>query len=397
VNHWHTIHKQVRERFDLPLNSQYDREILRKQFKKGFHEIPENVFFSNNLFETKEFEIRVEFQMTPERKIFFEKIEEVGIDAIAEAIEHFLARVEFDSIGISVHARAEEKEAIQKNLQPQLIRLLEEKTGKKNHFDAPNVSILVDLEKKKIFFQLKPVFVCGRYNKFSRSVAQTVHHCRDCRGRGCRNCQFSGKITADSVQEMIARSAEPAFEAEGNKFHGQGREDVDVQMLGTGRRFVFELLNPKKRNMDLKELEKEINSDSRIRVHALSLCDVSVVEKTKNSQFDKIYRAVVQCEEKIGENELEKLRSALLSIEQQTPLRVVKRRADLNREKKAQIQEAKTVSGTEFELVVRASAGLYIKEFVSGDEGRTRPSVSTLVGKKCRCTELDVLEIVELD
>jgi tRNA pseudouridine synthase 10 len=28
--------------------------------------------------------------------------------------------------------------------------------------------------------------------------------------------------------------------------HAAGREDIDVRMLGTGRPFVFEIINPKK-------------------------------------------------------------------------------------------------------------------------------------------------------
>lgn len=48
----------------------------------------------------------------------------------------------------------------------------------------------------------------------------------------------------------------------------------------------------------------------------------------------------------------------------------------------------------QFELSLLTSAGTYIKEFVHSDEGRTEPSVGTLLGCKADILSLDVLEIV---
>jgi len=45
------------------------------------------------------------------------------------------------------------------------------------------------------------------------------------------------------------------------------------------------------------------------------------------------------------------------------------------------------------ELTVRAQPGTYIKELVSGDDGRTRPSVTEILGTAAECAQLDVLAI----
>lgn len=45
------------------------------------------------------------------------------------------------------------------------------------------------------------------------------------------------------------------------------------------------------------------------------------------------------------------------------------------------------------ELEVRTEAGLYVKELVSGDGGRTCPSVAEVLGTAAECAELDVLAI----
>ena len=55
-----------------------------------------------------------------------------------------------------------------------------------------------------------------------------------------------GKTTRDgSVEEIIANAVKPFFEADNAQLHGSGREDIDVRMLGRGRPFVLELVNPK--------------------------------------------------------------------------------------------------------------------------------------------------------
>lgn len=42
---------------------------------------------------------------------------------------------------------------------------------------------------------------------------------------------------------------------------------------------------------------------------------------------------------------------------------------------------------------LQVESGTYVKELVSGDGGRTRPSLSAVLGVPCRCEALDVLEI----
>ena len=45
------------------------------------------------------------------------------------------------------------------------------------------------------------------------------------------------------------------------------------------------------------------------------------------------------------------------------------------------------------ELVIRAQHGTYIRELVSGDDGRTVPSFSSLIDATCKVEVLDVLKL----
>jgi len=44
-------------------------------------------------------------------------------------------------------------------------------------------------------------------------------------------------------------------------------------------------------------------------------------------------------------------------------------------------------------IFVTTEAGLYIKELISGDKGRTQPNLSELLQNECVCKELDVVKI----
>jgi tRNA pseudouridine synthase 10 len=88
----------------------------------------------------------------------------------------------------------------------------------------------------------------------------------------------------------------------------------------------------------------------------------------------------------------EKLSNAV--IKQQTPLRVLHRRADLTREKYIYEVKVKKVSPKKAEMQIRCQGGLYVKELVSGDEGRTVPSVSELLGNRAKPLKLDVLNVI---
>jgi len=95
----------------------------------------------------------------------------------------------------------------------------------------------------------------------------------------------------------------------------------------------------------------------------------------------------------IKKNELKKLKSLVGIINQRTPQRVLHRRADLMRRREVKAIKWKQINSKTIELTIKASAGLYIKELISGDDGRTRPSVAEALGHKAVCKELDVIGI----
>ncbi len=316
-------------------------------------------------------------------------------DSVVEAILPLIEGLEFNSFGLGMRCKEEKRDELRKTLQKEVVLALQEKTGKKIVTESPDIFITIDLPRSLVMVNLMPAYVSGRYNKLERGLAQTIHYCFRCGGRGCDDCSYTGKTGMHSVQEIVSKPALKFFSASSTKLHGQGREDGDVLMLGKGRPFVLELVEPEKRNVGLKKLEKEINRDKRVKVRDFQFCEKKEIARIKELKTDKVYLAIIECEGELPEKELKKLENQTLEIIQKTPLRVVKRRADLERKRKVRLSGVKPLSKNTFSIEVRAGAGLYIKELITGDGGRTSPSISSLLGKPCKCTQLDVREICE--
>ena len=48
-----------------------------------------------------------------------------------------------------------------------------------------------------------------------------------------------------------------------------------------------------------------------------------------------------------------------------------------------------------FSMKIKTEGGLYIKELISGDEGRSNPNVSEILGVNAICAQLNVIEVSE--
>jgi len=290
-------------------------------------------------------------------------------------------------------------ESIKREINREASLIIMSKTGKKPEFQKPDVLIVLDFHKMVAEIKPSPVFIYGRYRKLIRGVPQSRWFCSKCRGTGCPECNWTGKRYELSVEELITKPIIEKFEAHRARFHGAGREDIDVRVLGSGRPFVVEVLEPKKRFINLEELQREINERSQgiVEVLGLSYTDRSTIGKLKLSVKvkAKTYRALVMTEEPLERGTLETLSKYFqgATIRQWTPRRVLHRRADKLRMKKVYEVKVMDVKDNTFEVWIKCQGGLYVKELIHGDEGRTSPSFQEILGTKLRVLELDVLEV----
>ncbi|MFT4892827.1 MAG: tRNA pseudouridine synthase 10 [Candidatus Nanohaloarchaea archaeon] len=286
-------------------------------------------------------------------------------------------------------------EPIKTELSRLIGKRLEDRMGIEVDFERPDINAIIEMEESKdrVEMQVNSLLIYGQYNKYSREIPQTEWHCRNCRGTGCDECDWTGKQYPTSVQEEIQDPFMRETKGIEAKFHGGGREDVDAKCLGR-REFVLEIIEPLNRDLDLEELQKEVNeSTDKIEVFDLQYTHKDKAADIKQKHADKEYRAIIETEDEITAEDLENISEVVGTVKQDTPERVEHRRADKTREREVYEVSWEKTGDKEFELEVKAEAGTYIKELIHGDEGRTQPNISDLIGTQAECVQLDVIWI----
>jgi len=248
----------------------------------------------------------------------------------------------------------------------------------------------------------EPVFVAGNYCKYDRETSQSAWMI----GPGAGERKGSG-----STDEYISGLVKELFGCSDHTFIAAGREDIDVRMLGEGRPFVVNLLNAKRvkvNHAEIEEVQARINLEAdgmvevtRLRRVEKRFCEViKATEETKR----KSYCCVVHLTDPPPKEEIlaivartmEEAKAAGgegLVVKQKTPLRVLHRRSLLVREKCIHSMEVEVINRDFVTLRLDTQAGTYIKEFVTGDMGRTRPSFGDLMGCEADILQLDVEKV----
>jgi len=288
-------------------------------------------------------------------------------------------------------------EPLKSELNREVGKRIADKTQKGVDFTKPDVVAMLDLANAEVRLQIRSIYICGRYKKLMRGIPQTKWSCRACRGQGCEECGFTGQMSVASVEELVATRVIDAMSAVDTVFHGAGREDVDARMLGDGRPFIIEVREPHKRSTDLAALTQAINEycEGRVAVSGLTFVDREMVGKLKSMKHDKVYLATVSCAGVDQATLIRALDAITGTIKQRTPSRVVHRRADLVRVRKVYSAMLESFSGDCAVIKIECEAGLYVKELVSGDGGRTVPSLAGAagVGADMVVTALDVVAV----
>jgi tRNA pseudouridine synthase 10 len=266
-------------------------------------------------------------------------------------------------------------------------------------FERPDVVFIYDMDKDEVGLQVNPIFIYGRYKKLVRGIPQSRWDCKKCRGRGCNECGGTGRKYPDSISEYVGVPAQQYIGGSRFKFHAAGREDIDVLMLGEGRPFVVEISKPQIRKPNLLEITQAINQEAegKIVVHNLEFTDRHRLQKLKEDAESNVkeYAAIIQTEKPVTSEAIQKVIQLFqgVTIEQRTPNRVSHRRSDLVRKKKVHEIQITNQDDEKFEAFFKVQGGTYIKELISGDDGRTKPSIAEILGTPCVCKELNVTAI----
>ncbi|CAK74082.1 unnamed protein product (macronuclear) [Paramecium tetraurelia] len=251
-----------------------------------------------------------------------------------------------------------------------------------------NVNYPVKLE---VSTSYQNIFIKGNYIKLGRYISQTPW------------IIDGNKIYEDSIEDLVSAEACKIFKPSSVKFHSGGREDIDVRMLGNGRPFAIELVDPHQGVLNqtqeiLSQIESKINSQNVVKVTPLTYTDTNIFGDLKNSETNKVkaYCCVVECKNAVNADLLEQANQIKdLVIKQKTPIRVLHRRTQMVRDKIIHSLLIKKINEKWLLVYVLSSAGTYIKEFIHSDLDRTVPNLCSLLQNECDIYQLDVIKLYE--
>ena len=239
--------------------------------------------------------------------------------------------------------------------------------------------------------EVKELVLGGRYCKLSREVSHTPFFVDGGVRRG-----------VSSVQEEIVNAfkyvcGDAAANVE-SVFFSAGREDVDVRMLGRGRPFVLVLSGvPSSLDPCLSSVQERLAHENLVSVQELRNVGNDYVIKVKEAgeEKKKTYRAVVVLGQTVDGDLLRKVNElAPLQVTQKTPIRVMHRRSLAARERVIFGMSCVELNQRALLVDLTTQAGMYIKEFVHGDCGRTVPSLKSLLQQgSADIIQLDVVNI----
>jgi len=265
-------------------------------------------------------------------------------------------------------------EPLKSELNRELGKLIYDRIKKEVSQERPDVLVMLNLKKERVELDVSSFFVKGCYRKLVRGIPQTKWEKYD-----------------ETVEDIIASPFMLASGGSGHSLHAAGREDIDARCLGC-RPFVLEIKEPRKRSLDLVKMGKDVAKSKKVEVSGLEPASKNDVIDVKSMRNDKSYSVVVSFEKPV--KGIEKIKN-ITAVEQRTPSRVSHRRADLVRKRKVISLSWKKINNKKFELQIKGEAGLYIKELVTGDSGRTKPSFAEVLGNPAKVESLDVTRIWE--
>ncbi len=385
---------------ELRLLEEGDAELLTALCRSGFERACE-VAGKHGL--------RIGVEKCPVCGGLFARIGEVGERAV-----EMLRGYEFESfhVGSTIPgwmAEAEDRirsefslsygESLKTELNREIGKYIAARVGARVEFRRPDIVVHYDAINDTVSVEVRPVYIYGRYLKFLRGLRQTRIVEAPCEGEECIDEEGRLLFEGVSVEALLAPMFYRPHGGSEAILHAAGREDIDVRMLGTGRPFVMEVREPRRRRVDLEALKKSINGRFRglVAVRMLRYVGPEVVRKINvySSIHEKRYILRVRVDGGISEEEVRRVERALTgrTVKQRTPRRVLWRRVDKVRSKRVyRVRGFKTGPDTAM-FDITCQGGLYIKELATGDEGRTRPSISQILGKSVEVLSLDVVAV----
>lgn len=274
-------------------------------------------------------------------------------------------------------------ESIRRELKRELGKKISSTLGIEPDFRHPDVVVMVNPDTLDVSIYVTPTYVYGKYVKVGRYISQ-MKLVTD----GVRRYALS----LEDVVEVLANS----LNASNYKIHAAGREDADVRVLGNGMPLLIEFRGVRDKTLDVDDIVRLVPRSEWLTLGLEKVVTPKYAYGVKVRKFLKVYRLLILSKKPLSVDSMKVLEREFSGrdVRQRTPTRVLRRRRDVVKVKKVYGVAARAVDEYLIEALVKCDSGLYIKELVHGDLGRTTPSFAEVLGTELAVLEVDVLEVL---
>ncbi|GAY25677.1 tRNA pseudouridine(54/55) synthase Pus10 [Desulfurococcaceae archaeon AG1] len=270
-------------------------------------------------------------------------------------------------------------ESIRSELKREIGKSVATTYGLSPDFDDPEVMLILDLERGSVEAVMPPLILSTRLVKLVRGFSVK----RRPRGGG------SLEDIARSDIKDLGRDVSIKIPI---------RDTSRYRILGRGCESIIEIRSPEPGRRDLRNLAKVLNrSSSTYRVEILGRGSRRIAEELPAKVRRIWYRAHIYIEKEVDSRFIESLAPRRITgVEQKTPSRILRAgyrgvekvvRGDMG------IEKILRISNKTLEILFTLPPNIYAEEAITGDGGRTSPSISSLLGVDVIPLEIDVINI----
>ena len=300
----------------------------------------------------------------------------VGLSAPSEWVEREdLIRSEF-----KLQGRRNVKSEASHRLASKLVEILKKPLNRLK----PDVVAVVDVASGAVKVDARSIYLFGRYTKSKRGLPQKQPRCRVCGGRGCPECEYTGKVKGLSVEHLINQYLLKILQGTKTTFSWFGSEDERSLVLGSGRPFYVEVHNPKKRHLPILTLPVHLGYG--VRLTQLTLLGAKP-EKVPSFKIKVLARVLFQSK---PDKEAVKNLPTLIEVHQAS---LRKRKTYL---KKIYSPTIRVVRNRGYIRFI-CDGGLSIRRFLTGVGEPVTPNLPSLLGVNVEVDEekpFDILDVL---
>lgn len=251
----------------------------------------------------------------------------------------------------------------------------------KTNPDNASPDLIFKINLKDSFYELraKSIILSGRYTKKTRNLIQKQRPHTSCLGKGCFECNFSGMSDHPSVEGFLTKPILEKFRAEKIKTTWIGGEEKTSMVLGKGRPFFLQIINPKKRRVSINK--KIIHDD-------MTFFGFKTIKKIPADpiKFRSKVKLYILTEKNIPKKTITKIENT-----KNFPVSVYMD-SDNYYEKQVYDIKCKKITPKSFSIFITVEGGFPVKRFIEGND--VEPNLIGLFNDKFTCKEFDFQDIV---